>query len=195
MSSFEYAAIFYGIIVGLALQNILESIHKLVGATGRVRWHWMAPATALGSAILILGNFWVWWIRRNDVDSRHTVYTFLVTALALSLLFLTCASSLPDEVPEAGIDLKQFYFSNRKRFWGFYAATLVVNLLTWLLVFLQNGFGEAAQRTVGTAVFGNMLGLAIALVSVFVRAAWWHAIAIVSVMTFVLTMVGPLSIS
>src|ERR1700761_2473934 len=181
MSSFEYAAIFYGIIVGLALQNILESIHKLVEAGKRVRWHWMAPATALGSAILILGNFWVWWIRRHDVDSRHTVYTFLVTALALSLLFLTCAASLPDEAPEHGIDLKEFYFANRKRFWGFYAATLVVNLLTWLLVFLQSGFDTAAQRTVSAALTGNIIGLAIAVTSVFVRAAWWHAIAIVSV--------------
>jgi hypothetical protein len=155
----------------------------------------MAPTTALGAAILILGNFWIWWIRRSDVDSRHTVYTFLVTALALSLLFLTCASSLPDEVPEHGINLKEFYFANRKRFWGFYAATLVVNLLTWLVVFLQSGFGEASQRTVAEALVGNTLGLLIALLSVFVRAAWWHAIAIVSVLTFVLTMVGPLSIS
>lgn len=41
----EYAAIYFGIIVGLALTNILTSIHKLVEAGSRVRWHWLAPVS------------------------------------------------------------------------------------------------------------------------------------------------------
>lgn len=34
MTEFEYAAVFYGIVVGLAVQNIFTSIHKLVEAVG-----------------------------------------------------------------------------------------------------------------------------------------------------------------
>lgn len=47
MTRFEYAAIFYGIVVALAVEIVLLRLHRLLAARHRVRWHWMALATAV----------------------------------------------------------------------------------------------------------------------------------------------------
>ena len=195
MSRFEYAAIFYGFVVGLALQNILSSIHKLVEAGKRVRWHWMAPATALYAAILTLGSFWTWWLKRDETHGQRTFLTFLLTAFALSLLFLTCAATLPDDVPEQGIELRKFYFENQRRFWSLYAATFALNSLTWVLAHIQSGFTGAFLRSDFQILVGNLVGVVIGIVSMYVRASWWHAAAIVMSLLFVLMAFGPMPLN
>jgi hypothetical protein len=191
MTYFEYAAIYIGIIVGLALSNILMSIHKLVEASARVRWHWMAPATAVYAATVTLGSFWSLFVRRGNVD-HHTFLTSLPTAIALGLLFLTCAASLPDDVPEQGIDLKAYYFDNRKRFWGFSTGTHVLNLLTWLFALVELGFhGKTLAQSLYPMV-GNSMEAAVSLSLVFARAPWWHAVGIASLWIFSLFYFGPM---
>lgn len=195
MTRFEYAAIFYGFVVGLALQNILSSVHKLVEAGSRVRWHWMAPATALYAAILTLGSFWTWWLKQNENHGQRTFLTFLATAAALSLLFLACAATLPDDVPEQGIDLRKYYFANQRRFWSLYALTFTLNALTWLFAYVQSGFTSAFLRAELPILFGNVAGIAIGVVSMYVRAPWWHTVAIVVSLGFVLLVFSPMQLN
>jgi hypothetical protein len=42
MTRFEYVAIFYGIVVALAIETVLVNFHRLLSARKSVRWHWMA---------------------------------------------------------------------------------------------------------------------------------------------------------
>ncbi len=196
MTRFEYAAIFYGFVVGLALQNILTSVHKLVEAGPRVRWHWMAPATALYAAILTLGNFWTWWLNRDANHGQRTFLTFLVTAAALSILFLACAATLPDEVPEHGIlDLRAFYFANLRRFWTLYTLTFALNTTTWIVAYVAAGMSPDFLRHEFPVIFGNGMGIVIGLVTLYVRRPWWHAIAIAMSLIFVLLAFGSLSLN
>ena len=193
MTYFEYLAIYIGIIVGLALSNIFMSLHKLIEAASRVRWHWMAPATAIYAATITLGSFWSLWVRRNDVV-HHTFLTALPTAIALGLLFLTCAAALPDDVPQSGLDLKAYYFDNRRRFWGFSTGTHALNLLTWLLALVQFDDGGKAMTHGFLPMIGNGMEAAVSLSLVFVRASWWHAIGIVSLWAFSLFYFGPMQL-
>lgn len=195
MSRFEYAAIFYGFVVGLALQNILSSVHKLLEAGRRVRWHWMAPATALYTAILTLGSFWSWWLKRDENHGQRTFLTFLLTAAALSLLFLACAATLPDDVPEAGIDLRHYYFENQRRFWSLFAATFALNALTWVIALAQSGFDPRFLRADLPVLAGNVVGVAIGLVSMYVRSPRWHAFAIVASLAFILLVFAPMQLA
>jgi len=195
MTRFEYAAIFYGFVVGLALQNILSSVHKLLEAGRRVRWHWMAPATALYAAILTLGSFWTWWLKRDENHGQRTFLTFLLTAAALSLLFLACAATLPDEVPEQGFDLRKYYFENQRRFWSLYAATFALNSLTWAIALVQSGFAPQFLRADLPLLVGNLVGVGLGLVSMYVRKPWWHAFAIVASLAFVLLVFAPMQLT
>lgn len=193
MTAFEYAAIFYGIIVGLALQNILTSIHKLVEAGSRVRWHWMAPIVALNAALLTLGNFWFWWIWRSAMSSHsQSIFSFLLTAFNLGLLFLACAATLPDDVPADGIVLRDYYFNNRHRIWGFGAAFYFINTCTWAMTLAQAGFNSPAVQTILIFLFGNALGAAAAILLIYVRTWWCHAICIVFGTISLLSIYGPM---
>src|SRR3974390_1772677 len=111
MTRFEYISIFNGIIVAMALENVASSFHKLFEAGGRVRWHWMGPPQPLGPRISPLGLFWTFWITRSLQSPNSTFLAFLPGALILVLQYLVTAATLPDTVPETGIDLREFYFS------------------------------------------------------------------------------------
>lgn len=124
MTRAEYAAIFIGIVVGLALANILASVHKLMEAGHRVRWDWLSPAMAINAILLTLGTFWHQWVQMQRApQGPHSFLSTLPTAIAFLLLYLACAATLPDEAPEAGANLRGYYFDNRRRIWGLFCAT------------------------------------------------------------------------
>ena len=195
MSAFEYAAIFIGIVVGLALQNTLSSIHKLVEAGSRVRWHWMAPVAAFGAIVLTLGNFWFWWLARDLPSSvSHSFLMFLASAMALSLLFLACAATLPDEVPGEGLDLKDYYFDNRHRMWGYSAAYYFVSLCIWTAVVVQRGYQSPTLHTDLIFVAANAAAVAMSVTLIVVRNWWLHAIWLVGGLLFLLLLYGPMPV-
>ena len=147
MSRNEYAAILIGIVVGVALSNILTSVHKLMAARRRVRWHWMAPTIALSAAILTLGAFWHQWVGAQAyAQPRHYFITALPTYASFFLMFLACAATLPDEVPGHGLDLREYYFANIWRVWGFLAAASALGLVALAVAFFQSGRNVAVLR-------------------------------------------------
>jgi hypothetical protein len=172
---FEYEAIYLGIIVGLALANVLMSFHKLVEAGARVRWGWFAPASALYAAVLTLAEFWSFFPRQHGVGHRFFL-TWLPTALAFALLFLMCAASLPDDAGE-GIDLRRYYFANRKRLWGFALALHLLSLLSWAVgaVEKQPDFPLDYIQQNWVAVSVNVIDALLSLALMFVRPAWLQA--------------------
>ena len=190
MTYFDYSAIYFGIIVGLALANILFSIHKLVEAGSRVRWGWMAPASAAYAATLTINEFWYVWARQQDMGHR-TILTWYPIAIAFALLFLMCAAALPDEAGEDGIDLAHYYVENRKRFWGFSAALHVFNLLSWAIKFAVLGATMQFVRDHAGAMLLNATELALSLTLVFTRAKWWHALVLASLWIFTIYYFGP----
>ncbi len=195
MSAFEYAAIFIGIVVGLALQNTLSSIHKLVEAGSRVRWHWMAPAAAFGATVLMLGNFWFWWLTRDLPSSlSHSFLMFLASAMTLSLLFLACAATLPDEVPKEGIDLKDYYFDNRHRMWGYSAAYYFVSLCIWMALIIRRGFESPSLHGDLIFVAANAVAVAMSVTLMVVRNRWLHATWLAGGTLFLLFLFGPMPV-
>jgi hypothetical protein len=187
---FEYAAIYFGIIVGLALANILFSVHKLIEAGARVRWGWMAPASAAYAATLTINEFWYVWARQQDMGHR-TILTWYPIAVAFALLFLMCAAALPDDVAEGDVDLAHYYIENRKRFWGFSVALHALNLLSWAIKFAVLGATMQFARTHAGAMLLNAGELVLSLTLVFTRAKWWHALVLVGLWIFTVYYFGP----
>jgi len=194
MTRFEYAAIFNGIFVALALENIASSFHKLLAAGGRVRWHWMAPTNAVGAAIATIGTFWLWWRGRDIPAVDPTVFTALVNALTLFMLYLACAATLPDDIPEAGIDLKAFYFSTRRQFFGILMATTLLLVCTAVWSMARHGFDPQYMQLNLPVFIGSLVATATFASLFLVRAVWWHALGIIALTSGVTFLYGPMKI-
>ena len=195
MTRFEYVAIFFGIVVALSLENIAASFHKLVEAGGRVRWHWMAPTNAIGIAIATLGQFWLWWVQRDSMwGSGHPVFflMFVFSALAAFLLYLACAATLPDEVPETGIDLREFYLASRRQVWGLTLVFVLVKAFVNLWYLVQLNFDPQILRVTATSLVALLPAGILAASMIYVRATWWHAIGITALTTGTVLFLGPL---
>lgn len=107
MSTADFLLAFVGIILGLGVADLLTSLHKLLRAGRRVKWHWATPTLA---ALMLLVTLVVWFRSfgaLNDLRSE-TLAAFLPAFVVLVLSFLMMAAALPDDVPDSGIDLEQF---------------------------------------------------------------------------------------
>ena len=194
MGYFEYEAIYLGIIVGLALANILASLHKLIEAGKRVRWSWMAPASAAYAATLTINEFWYTWIHQQDAGHR-TILTWYPRAAAFALLFLMCAAALPDDAAEGSVDLSRYYIENRRRFWGFSAALHVLNLVSWSRGFAVSGFALQFLHANAGPILANAGECFLSLTLVFTRTKWWHALVLVGLWIWSLYFFGPMPLN
>ncbi len=99
MGTFEYITALVSVVVGLAIADMMTSLHRLLRNRRRVRWDWVAPLAAL---VILVELFNLWWSWRGfKGDSLADLAPYF---LALVLLFLTASATLPDEVPEQGVD-------------------------------------------------------------------------------------------
>jgi hypothetical protein len=120
VSPFEYILALVSILVGLAVADLSGSLHRLLRARRRVQWDWLPLAAALLVMLLILEFWWVFFGLGTSVAWTH-YGAFLVLAAALVCMFLLASATLPDEVPNDGIDLSLYYRENGRYFWSLFA--------------------------------------------------------------------------
>ena len=127
MSVGDFVVAFISIIIGLAVSDLLTSLHRLIRAGRRVKWDWLAPSFAL---LLLFATVLFWWFSFNWYNgvTSATIASFLPRFLFLIIAFLMMAAALPDEVPAEGIDLRQFYMSSRVHLWSLVLLNMVVYL-------------------------------------------------------------------
>lgn len=195
MTYFEYEAIYLGIIVGLALANILASLHKLIEAGKRVRWGWLAPASAAYAATHTVNEFWYTWIHHQHDATQQTIFSWYPGAIAFALLYLMCAASLPDDAAAGPVDLADFYIENRKRFWGFSAALHLLNLMSWTRGFAATGFAMQFLHTGTVPMLANSAECFLSLTLMFTRARWWHVVALAALWGWSLYFFGPMPLN
>ena len=122
MDTFDYITVLVAVVVGLIIGNQALSLHRLLRDRRRVRWNWVSPLAAL---VILIELFNFWWQWRGFAGT--TVGDVAPYFIALIILFLIAAVTLPDEVPKEGIDLGAYFDANRSYFWtlyGLYILTL-----------------------------------------------------------------------
>lgn len=148
------------------------SLHKLLRARARVRWHWL-PLAAAG--LLILLTLELWWSLTSfeRLPGALTIGMFLPLLAGLIVLFLLASAVLPDEVPAEGVDLRAFYFSEHRYFWSLFAL-----LLTCFIVLqLASAWYFRDLDAVGRALWAirpNLMVIGLALTLVYIRRPAWH---------------------
>jgi len=127
---FAYLASFVSIVLAVALSDMIQSAHRLIRARNRVIWDPLTPLLALSMLMGLLAAFFSLW---GDARfERLTYYGLLAFMVGPVLTALVALAVLPDEVPESGLDLRQFFFDNR-RYVAVLFAVLSVNDLIWTL--------------------------------------------------------------
>jgi hypothetical protein len=168
----EYLTTFVSIIVSLAVADLLISLHRLLRAGSRVRWYWVPAALAL-YMLLVAVNFWWGNYHTFGGASDVSMAEFLPILANLIVLFLLLAAVLPDEVPEYGLDLKQWYWRNARYFWALNIIGLTLLLATFAATHVRNGPDVIQFLTEKSPNF-VLLGGAVLLL--FTRRAWVHGI-------------------
>jgi hypothetical protein len=174
MSVPEYVMVFNSIIVGLAVGDVLLSFHRLLRARARVKWFWITPV--LGVLVLLLAvNMW-WgsydWIAHVQSMSMATYLPILAQFV---VMFLLLAAALPDEVPSAGLDLKEWHLANARYFWVLWASWLALTL-AWLAYLIMR-YGSLSEFLPDEWI--NLGALFGALLLVFVRRLWLDSIYVI----------------
>lgn len=175
VTPFDYFMIFVTIIIALAIEAVAKDIDTLIAARHRIRWHWMALATALNSILLILSQFWLFWALRQHSPFNNYLRALSPVATML-VLFLAASAALPSQVPDEGLDLREWYFANRARYWGLGVALMGCFTVTNAIVYATHAVPGPlplifmAQNAVIAVLCGTLI---------WTRAAWWHGLCIV----------------
>jgi hypothetical protein len=117
----EHALIFASIIIGLAVAEMLFSLHGLLDRRDKVRWDWLPLTIALIILLFVVLN---WWIIASTRAQSLTIGEFLPYLIQLILIFLLAAAALPRTVPSEGIDLTARYENNRSYLWTLFSLSL-----------------------------------------------------------------------
>jgi hypothetical protein len=174
VTAFDYLLPLVAILIGLAIGDLVTSLHRIVRARARVQWHWFPFAGALLALLLALE---VWWGLRNfqTLGLTWTIGAFLPFVLELVLMFLLACVALPDEVAPEGVSLRAYYFEQHSYFWSLFAALIAVFALHRIgLAWAFEGTG--AFPAVLWNLVPNAVLIAAAVSLALVRAPWWHGL-------------------
>ena len=117
----EQALVFASIVLGVAVAFELENLNRVL-RSDKVKWHWAQPAFAL---FILLSIIAYWWGAASQPDRAISFAEFMPVMFQLVMLVLLAAVSLPDKVGDEGVDLAEYYQSNRRYMW------LLVSLYFW----------------------------------------------------------------
>lgn len=188
MSIADFVLAFVSIIIGLGVADLLTSFHKLLRAGRRVKWHWATPSL---TALMLFVTLVIWWWSfewYGDVKSE-SIAAFLPRFLILVASFLMMAAALPDEIPDSGLDLRQYYLSTRVHLWSLMSITLAGYIFFYWL-----DHWNAGVAAVLAASFLAMINLALAIVAILTPRMWVQAVVIGWISAVVLYNNLPLSI-
>lgn len=109
---FAYLAAFVTVVLALAVGDWVQSFHRLFRARKRVRWSAVGVLAAVVVFLAILEEFFGLW--RLAGVARFTYVDLLALIVPPILLSIAAMTVLPDEVPEAGVDLAEHYMEHRR---------------------------------------------------------------------------------
>ena len=124
---FEYLAAFITIVLGLALADLLVSLHRLLRERRRVIWRPLPLLLALFVFLSLLTCFFSVW---DMTRWKGITYLGLLWQVVVAVpWFLAACAVLPDEVPKGRFDLDQFYFGERRYILWLLAAGGIIGVI------------------------------------------------------------------
>jgi hypothetical protein len=139
MTSGDFAIGLMTIITGLAIADMVISLHALLMNRRRVGWDWLAIVAALYVFLLIVSTWGIYFRNLANQQIAPPLWLFAVYLGQSVTMYLAARASLPDEVTAEGARLAEHYAEISRYFWGSLAFTFVIYL----------GFSLASTETAG----------------------------------------------
>lgn len=190
MSPFELVFAVYGLLLGLAIAEVLGGFSralKLKRGTRPVRVGWLTPLLGI-LVVLDLTSFWLLaWESRDQITANYLTLVGVLTIVGI--YYLAATLIFPDE-PEQWPDFDDWYDKQSRMVIG---GLLAANITSWIgIIAIEIVTPSAASETEMTGAQGAviLLGFAILvpLIALLkVRSRRWNValLAIVSVMLLV----------
>lgn len=132
MDAFSYLSVLLSIILGLGMTQVLTAAGRVIRGRHRVRIYW-PPLVWSGVLLLVFVQAW-WAMFGLRLHTDWTFLTFVVVLAQTVTMYMMAAVVLPEEIGEDGVDLRVYYDEQRRWFFGFLLATLVVSVLKDVVV-------------------------------------------------------------
>lgn len=168
---FSYLSAFVTIVLAVAMTEMIQSVHRLIRARDKIKWDALPLVFAAIVALFVITEFFSLWTRFNVADiSMPRLLWLLATPTLYTLL---AYSVLPDEVLPEGVDLTEFYFSQRKVWAVLYGAAALLDLMRSLEGFVLASPSPGREQVVPAVLTVVMLvGPAIMYFANSRRANW-----------------------
>lgn len=172
---FSYLSAFITIVLAVAFADMAASLHRLLRARKRVKWHPVPLAVALFVLLTLATLFFeLWPLTRIERIS----YFQLVWLLAPQFVYFLAASAvLPDKVPDEGVDLLDWYLGERRYLFAVFGLAMVLDATASLL----NGwpyFMSHPDFLWGFFVPANLAAFTLVAIMWTSRRAWLHGLAL-----------------
>jgi len=127
VDEFSYLSVLLSVVIGLAVMQILQGFRARMLSHATIRRYWPVEVWAM---ILLLVSTQTWWAMFG-LRSRHdwTFDQFAVVLAQTILLYMLCGLVFPDMPRDVNIDLREHYFAQRRRIFGFGVISAVVSIL------------------------------------------------------------------
>lgn len=172
MSGGEYLLGLILIITGLAISDMVVSLHCVLLNRHKVKWDWLAMLAAAYIFLMIVNSWGISFQTFRGDDINPPLWQFLELLGQIIPLYLAARAALPDEVGSKGADLAAHYAKVSRYFWTAIATTL--------LLYLVGSSFTAADGVAANlmAKWGTIAQLVLMVAMIAVRDRRLHAIAL-----------------
>jgi hypothetical protein len=139
MSGADYILGLLAIVTGLAISDMVVSLHGLLINRRHVTWDWLAPLAAAYVLLLIINTWRITYVLFQDAVKGPHIWVFLMILIQTISLYLAARAALPDRV-EIGepFDLRSYYDFVGRYLWAalsvLYGGVVLLDLLAWVTV-------------------------------------------------------------
>ena len=141
MDAFSYLSVLLSVILGLAVQQVLQGYRALALNRRRVRLYWPSLAWT-GIILMMVAQHW-WASFSLSERAEWSFAAFAAILIQTALIYLMAALVLPDIPADQPIDLKQHYFREQRIFFAVGAGTVAWSVVRE--VALEGRLPEAAN--------------------------------------------------
>ena len=130
MRPFDFVGVFYSVVLGVAVTQLMTGVARLVEERERVRTYWVHSVWVLTVLLGNVGNWWSMWSLR-EARSWHIITFLLLVALVGAIFMMTVLLFPRGPDADGVINLRTHYHRNS-------AILLRANAAAWALALFCN---------------------------------------------------------
>jgi hypothetical protein len=167
MSSGEFVIGLMTIITGLAIADMIVSLHGLLLHRSRIKWDWLSLLVALLVFLTIVATWGVYFRDFASEPPNPPLWRFSVILVQAIAIYLAARASLPDEVGAEGCRLADHYEQVSSYLWASLSFTYVI--------YIGSKLSRLGWLSIVDTYLPATLQLLFMLVLIFVRQRRIHA--------------------